>query len=188
MALSDILAKIEKETAERIAQMEKELKEKKEKLEKENNEKQKTIDEEMHQKVEEKGNKIIEKAEHLAEREEKNTILEAKREVIDEALDEAVTELSKADNYKELLIEMLKKTDFAEEGTVVVPAKGKEEATKKAIKDSGKNYFLSDKSAAISGGFIIKTDKVEIDNSFETLVKGQLREDLEIKLHKLLFQ
>ena len=58
---------------------------------------------------------------------------------------------------------------------------------KEAIKESGKKYMLSDKGAAIKGGFILKTEKIEVDNSFETVIGEQLREDLEIKLHKLLF-
>ena len=187
MALSDILEKIEKEAQEKIFQLEKEYKEKLEELEKENNKKQKNIDEEMHKKVEENNVKIIAKAENLAEIERKNQLLLAKRKIIDEALESAIMGLSNLDNYEEIITDMLKDSDLNGNNIVVVPAKGKENITKSAIKNSGKKYFLSEKSADIVGGFILKTDKIEIDNSFSTIVKEQIREDLEIKLNKLLF-
>ncbi len=187
MALSDILEKIKKEAEAKVTKLEQEYKAKIEQLEKENKEKQKDIDEEMHKKVEENNKKIIAKAENLAEIERKNELLHAKREIIEEALESAIEELSKLDNYEEVITDMLKKADLKGDNTVVVPAKGKEEATKAAIQNSGKSYFLSEKNSNMTGGFILKTDTIEIDNSFSTIVNEQLREDLEIKLHKLLF-
>lgn len=187
MALSDILSKIDQETADKIAQLKKEFEEKMAKLKRENEARQKKIDEKMHEKVEENSKKIIEKTESLAQREAKNQLLEAKRKIIDSALTQAVEELSQSKDYESILANILKKTPLDSDDIVIVPAKGKESATKKAIKESGKEYFLSDKSEDIQGGFILKTAKIEIDNSFETIIKEQLREDLEIKLHKLLF-
>lgn len=186
MALTDILEKIKKETDDKIAQLEKEFKEKKTKLEAEDKEAQKKIDQEMHDKVEEKSKKIIEKAETLAEREAKNKLLAAKHRLIDQALEKAIESLTASDKYESILTDMLKKADLTDD-VVVIPAKGKEDATKNAIKESGKKYMMSDKGISIKGGFILKTEKVEVDNSFETVIGSQLREDLEIKLHKLLF-
>ena len=186
MALVDILGKIEKDTASKIAELEKSFEEKKKKLEEEHETKQKEIDKDMSQKVEDKSAKILEKAATLAAMEAKNQMLKAKRVVIEEALENAIEELSKSDKYEDILSNMLKKADI-EDNAEVVPAKGKEDSTKKAIAASGKNYSLSDKSANIQGGFILKTEKIEIDNSFETIIKKQLREDLEINVHKLLF-
>lgn len=187
MALSDIIEKIGEEAKKRIAELEKNFNEQKAKLEEENKKKQKKIDADMHDKVEENTKKIIEKAETLAEREGKNKLLLAKRAVMEEALNEAIEKLSKSDKYEEIISTMLKEADIDGENIVVVPAKGKEDVTKSAIKNLDKSYFLSEKATDIKGGFILKTDKVEIDNSFETIIKEQLREDLEIKLHKLLF-
>jgi len=186
MALVDILQKIEKDTASKIAELEKSFEEKKKKLEEESEKQQKEIDETMNQKVEEKSAKIIEKATTLAAMEAKNQLLQAKRKIIEAALGNAIEALVNSDKYEDVLSSMLKKADL--EGDVeVVPAKGREDSTKKAITASGKNYSLSDKSTNIQGGFILKTEKIEIDNSFETIIKKQLREDLEINVHKLLF-
>ena len=131
---------------------------------------------------------MLEKAENLADQERKNQLLFAKRKFIDKVLTSAIDELADSPDYEKILVDMLKKADLDDANTVVVPAKGKEDKTKKAIKESGKTFFLSEKSADIKGGFILKTDKVEIDNSFETIIGNQLRGDLEIDLNKLLFQ
>ncbi len=186
MALADILEKIEKDTAGKIADLEKSFEEEKKKLEEESEKQQKEIDKTTNQKVEEKSAKILEKAETLAAMEAKNQLLKAKRAIIEEALETAIEELANSNDYVDILSKMLNKADL--EGEVeVVSAKGKEDSTKKAIAASEKNYSLAEKSVNIQGGFILKAEKIEIDNSFETIIKKQLREDLEFKTHKLLF-
>ncbi|MFH1218650.1 MAG: V-type ATP synthase subunit E [Candidatus Peregrinibacteria bacterium] len=186
MALTDILAKIEKESDSKIEDLKKEFEKKKKALENECATRQKEIDERMHQRIEENSKKLLEKAETLAERESKNKLLKAKHEIIEQALLGAIDALAESSDYVKILTTMLKNSDM-DDDTVVVPAKDKEEETKKAIKESGKKYFLSDKSTQIKGGFILKTAKVEVDNSFETLILSQMKEDLEINLHKSLF-
>lgn len=187
MALTDILEKISEELAENLKQLEKSFNEKEKKLEEEYEKKQKDLDKALHEKVQEKSAKILEKTENLATQEGKNELLKEKRKLMDTFIEKAIDEISKSDKYESIITKMLKQSDIKGEGAVVVPAKGKEEETKRAIKESGKDYFLSDKSENMKGGVIIKTDKIEIDNSFETIINSQLREDLEISLNKLLF-
>lgn len=187
MALSDILEKIEKQAKDRVAELEKEFGVKKEALENEFRAKQKEFEAEMSDSVEKNGKKVLEKAEILAETERKNALLRAKREVLGEVIEDSVKELSRADNYEEIMVKMLKLCVLEGDNVAVFPVRGREEETKNAIKKAGKKYFMADKSLDVSGGFVIKTDKIEIDNSFETVVNDQLREDLEIKLNKLLF-
>ena len=187
MALTDILKKIIEENEINLAKIEKDFEEKKKSLKEKYEKQQKRINEEMNKKIETHSVKILEKAETLAEMESKNKLLQAKRSILEESLTKTIEQLTKSDKYEQIITDMLKKTDIKGDDVVVVPAKGKETETKNAIKESGKNYFLSEKSAAISGGFILKTSKLEVDNSFETIIKNQLRESLEIEMNKLLF-
>jgi vacuolar-type H+-ATPase subunit E/Vma4 len=187
MALKDILEKIEEETSKKLAVLEENLKTKIKKLEEDFERRQKEIDKNTHNKVEENSAKILEKAEMLAVMESKNKLLRAKRGLIETALEKAIDQLFEDKNYEDVISKMLKKVDLEGEDIVIIPSKGKEEETKKAIKASGKNFFLSEKPENIKGGFIVKTSKIEIDNSFETLIKKQLKEDLEIDINKLLF-
>jgi len=187
MALSDILNKITEETDKKLKKLEQEFNEKKDRLKKQNEESQKKLDESLHKKIEESSAKIIEKAENLAEMESKNLLLKAKREILEESLGRAIEALAQSEKYTEIITEMLKKSDIEGDNIVVVPAKGKESETKDAIKNSGKPYFLSEKSTDIKGGIIIKTSNIEIDNSFETIIKEELRETLEMSINKILF-
>lgn len=186
MALQDILDKISQQTEEKLKQLATQFENEKKRLAEENDRKKGKISEDMEKKVEDNQRKIMEKAETLAERETKNQILTAKHKVLEEALEEAANKLSKAENYEEILAGMMQKIQIQDDA-VIIPARGKEEATKKALQKSGKSFSISEKSANIKGGFILQTDTLEIDNSFETIIKNQLRSELEIKLHKLLF-
>jgi len=187
MALIDILEKIDANVAKQIAQLQTGFNKKKAELTESYEEKKKTVDKDIHTKVEEKSKNIIDKATNFAEIEGKREILKAKRTMITEILDKAIKTLSSDDNYVKTITSLLKTSDLEGDNVVVVPAQGKEKETKEAIKASGKTFFLSDKSRNIKGGVILKTDTIEIDDSFETIVKKEMGEDLEISLHNLLF-
>ncbi len=185
MALSDIIAKIQSEAEVKAAELKSEHEDKMKDLQADNVQLLKTMEEENIAATEEIGGKMKLKAEMEAEMEAKNALLTAKRELIDETLEQSVSALASAERYEDLLAEMMKKADF--ESGEVIPAKGKEDATKNAIQKAGRNFTLASDSANIKGGFILKADKVEVDNSFETVINQQLRQNLEIELNKTLF-
>ncbi len=185
MALSDIIAKIQSEAEVKAAELKAEYEEKMKDLQSQNVQLLKTMEEENIAATEEISGKMKLKAQMEAEMEAKNALLKAKRELIDETLEQAVNALASAERYEDLLAEMMKKADF--EAGEVIPSKGKEDVTKKAIQKAGKNFTPAADSANIKGGFILKSDKVEVDNSFETVINQQLRQNLEIELNKTLF-
>lgn len=187
MALSDILAKIKEEIQNQAKEFEKAHEAELAELKKQFADKEKDQASAMDKKVENHCSRIIEKTEILAEMEGKNALLHAKREMIDEIFEAATEELVKSSKYEEILVDLLKKADFKEDSVEIVPAKGKEAETKKAISASGKHFKMSEKSAHIKGGFIIRSKEIEIDNSFKTIIQTQLRDDLEIEVAKLLF-
>ncbi|MBU1151786.1 V-type ATP synthase subunit E [Patescibacteria group bacterium] len=187
MALSDILAKIQEEAQKRLKEIDANFERKHKSLKEKYDAAQKEVTQNLHTKLEENTTKILQKAENIATMDAKNKMLKAKRELIEEIFDAAIEKLAASDKYQAILTAILEKIDLGKEDVVIVPAKGKEEATKEAIKASKQPFMLSDKASNIIGGFIAKTDKREIDNSFETIIKNQLRENLEIDLNKLLF-
>lgn len=185
MALTDILEKIDKEAQAHIDEFKKDFDIRKKELEKEAEERRKNSEKEMTASTEMNSAKITETVKLEAEMEAKNQLLKAKREIIDAILRKAVGKLSEADNYEDILAEMMKHADI--EAAQVIPAEGKEESTRQAIQKSGKGYTLAKDSGKIAGGVILKAEKMEIDNSFETIILEELRPGLEIELHKLLF-
>jgi vacuolar-type H+-ATPase subunit E/Vma4 len=186
MALTDILDKIEKETNLKLKEIEADFERKKAALEQAFDEKKESLDAKYKKSVEEKMASIMEKAKNLSLRESQNSLVLEKRKLIEECLDEAIEVLANSKDYEKYLISLLTKIPY-EEGELI-SAKGKETALEKAMKATNKNYKILKETSPMKGGFIFRSRKIEIDNSIETIIKKQLKDDLEIKLNKLLFK
>ncbi len=187
MALTDILDQIKKETEEKMKELDTQHAKKLSKLDDEFAAKMKNAELLMDEAVTENSKKILNKMTTHAKMEAKNKLLSEKRELMDVVFEAALKELAHSDNYKGLLVGLLKHGGLTGEGITVCPAKGKEEETRAAISESGKDYNMSDESLNIKGGFVLKSEKIEIDNSFESILNKQLRSDLELEVAKSLF-
>lgn len=185
MALSDILARIDAETSKQIAELKQDFEKKVKEMKALHEINKKAIAERIDKTFDEKSKNILDNAQTTAERDANNLLLQAKRDFIEEIIQEAITQLSTSSQYDDIMVTMLKEVTLTD--AEVVPATGREEATRKAIKAAGKDFSLSSVSGNFKGGFIVKTAKIEMDNSFETIVGNILREDLEMDLNKLLF-
>ena len=185
MALTDILAKIKAESEAKATELKAEFDKKRKEMEDANAKLLTENEKEIEAKLVSDSAKIKEKAGMEAEMEAKNALLNEKRKFIERTMTKAMQSLAASERYEDLLASMMRNTDM--ESAEVVPARGKEDATRSAISKSGKNFTLASDSVDITGGFILKTGKVEIDSSFDTIIGQQLRQDLEIELNKLLF-
>jgi len=188
MALTDILEEIKKESEERMKALEKEHADKLKGLDEKFAAKHKEAEEEMDEQVAENSKKILNKMKTHAKMEAKNKLIREKRDLIENVFRAALEELAGSDRYKEMLTALLKQSDIKGEDVKVCPAKGREEETKSAIGAAGKDYALCEESLPITGGFVIKSDKIEIDNSFESILYKQLKDDLELEVAKSLFE
>lgn len=187
MALSDILDKIKEETDSKIEELNDEYKARILALEAEVKEKKEKAKEEMDEQVRVNSKKILNKMETAAMMEAKSKLLKEKRDLLDSIFGEVLDRLVSADNYKEMITGLLKASEIEGDNVLLVPAKGKEDVTASALSASGKPYKMADKSANIKGGFILESERIEIDNSFESILNKQLRDDLELDIAKMLF-
>jgi len=185
MALSDILAKIDAETKKQINALKKDFQKSEKEIRDDHEKQKKEISARMEKDFDEKSKNILDNAQTVADRDANNLLLQAKRDYIEEIIHDAITELSNDNNYEKMIITMLKSVSLKD--GEIIPPKGKEEATKKALTAASKSYTMSEKSGDFKGGFILKTEKIEMDNSFETIIGKILHEDLEMDLNKLLF-
>lgn len=123
--------------------------------------------------------------------------LQAKQEVIEEVFNKAVEELNNlpTDKYQSILSDMIVKsiTDGNEE--IILSAKDKKRLNDKFVatvndklKDKGitGNVKISGITRDINGGFILKLGDIEINNSFDAIMRMQ-REELESAVIKVLF-
>jgi len=185
MALEDILKKIKKETDNQIR-----------KIWEKTDEEMRKIEEKYEEEINKKRSKILELAKEEAKKkirhsqiklslETKNLILAKKQEILEEVYQEVLDKFSKLQDkdYLRLILNLIK---ICPENGEIIPARGREEITQKAILASKRKYILAKRSLPIKGGFIFSSKDLEIDNSFETLIKT-IREKTEIKIAKILF-
>ena len=187
MSIKDLIQQIEKEADSEITKLNEELEKAVYKIQKEYDEKRKRKTEELSKRTDENIAKIKQRADTFANMEIRNHLLTEKRALLQEVFEKIVATLSESDSYVKILVALLKiaKKEF-KEGTVV-PAKGKEDLTKKALHEANADFKLSSRAADITGGFIFKSGDIEIDFSFESILEKELWGDLEIKLSQLLF-
>jgi len=187
MALNDILEKIKKEAKKKV-----------EEIEKERDKRIKEIEADYHQKIEKKKKEILEKVKKETEKKvkqaqiklslaTKNAILAKKRSMLDNFWQEILDYLVKLPEkeYLKIVSHLLEKCP--KEKGKIVPAQGQEKIIKEAIDKTKRDYTLSKAEAQIRGGFIYRSELLEIDASFEALVR-ELREKLDVRITKILFE
>ncbi len=129
----------------------------------------------------------------MAELELKKQSLEAKQSIIDQAFDKALVKLNNLpeEKYAAMIVSALGSVGIKGGEELIVPLKDREKFQKgllKRINDKlGFELKLSDEDRGIQGGFIVKVDGVEINNSFETLLRME-REKVESEIADILFQ
>ena len=129
----------------------------------------------------------------MAELELKKQSLEAKQSIIDQAFDKALVKLNNLpeEKYAAMIVSALGSVGIKGGEELIVPPQDREKFQKgllKKINDKlGFELKLSDEDRGIQGGFIVRVDGVEINNSFETLLRME-REKVESEIADILFQ
>ena len=129
----------------------------------------------------------------MAELELKKQSLEAKQSIIDQAFDKTLAKLNNLpeEKYAAMIVSALGSVGLKGGEVLIVPPQDREKFQKgllKKVNDRlGIELKLSDEDRGIQGGFIVKVDGVEINNSFETLLRME-REKVESEIADILFQ
>lgn len=110
-------------------------------------------------------------------------LLGKKKEIIERVYKVALKELSSIDGDE--YIQLMKKliTCLPKEKGVFISAKGREDLLKKALQERGDE--LSSSVVDSKGGFIFQSEKVDIDQTFESLIENNKEETLLIVSHKI---
>lgn len=195
MALDDIIKKIETDSQQKIDKLkagaETEASQIIERAKKEAEDKRHSILRKGEEEAERNRKRILQ----IADLEARKIILSAKRDVISDTFEQARQKLDGMENYSDLIQKMLLAGVETGEEEVVVSADDKKKIGSKLIasvnselKIQGKKGKLSlaKDDAPITGGFILRRGKVEMDSSFTSLIKSQ-KDELEIKVAEILF-
>jgi len=187
MSVTDIQEHIRKKTDAEISAIEKEMQEKIKAMQSRYDEDAKADEDGIAARIKDKKKAMQEKARVLGNMESRNKILSKKREMVDDALDAAIDKLAKSADYVDIVAKMMKNAAKQLKDGEVVPAKGKEDKTKEAMKKAGVDMKMSNEVSEISGGFLVVSEKEELDFSFESLIKKQYKERLETVAINALF-
>lgn len=162
------------------------------------NEKANMIKREMHKKSIEKANDYKTRKINMALLEFKKEILSKKQEYISKSFDLALKKVLNMDvnEYKDYLYNSILGSIESGDEEVVVNKRDRNLIDPTFVnkinqylgsKGLHNNIRLSEKTANILGGFILMSDEVEIDNSFDTIIHN-LKEKMEIKIAQILFK
>ena len=117
-----------------------------------------------------------------AQMEARKVQLAAKQEMLEKAYELALEKLCAmpAEQYIAVLADLMVKASSTGTEAVIFSAEDREKVGKAAVEKanaaSGKQMVLSDETQPIKGGFILKDQNVEVNCTFETLVRLQKAE------------
>jgi len=117
-----------------------------------------------------------------AQMEARKVQLAAKQEMLEKAYELALEKLCAmpAEQYVAVLADLMVKASSTGTEAVIFSAEDREKVGKAAVEKanaaSGKQMVLSDETQPIKGGFILKDQNVEVNCTFETLVRLQKAE------------
>ncbi|MDI6822475.1 MAG: V-type ATP synthase subunit E [Actinomycetota bacterium] len=133
----------------------------------------------------------------LARLESRNSILSQKQDAVGSAFKGALDKLLSlpSKEYQELLKKMIVNAATTGEEEIILSPRDRERITNNFVEEvnsilvkQGKkgNLKLAEETRDIRGGFILRSDKIEANNSFPALLET-LREEIEPQVLKILF-
>lgn len=135
--------------------------------------------------AEEEGRKAHAKEVSAAEMDAKKALLQEKQNLLEEVLQEAVRRLENLSNeeYENVIGNMLDSLNLEQGKVIMVSEKDKRRLANIVAR---KGFILSDKTANIDGGFIVKNGDIEYNYSFAAIMTVQ-KEEMQMTAANILF-
>ncbi|MBU1164308.1 hypothetical protein KKA15_01965 [Patescibacteria group bacterium] len=113
-------------------------------------------------------------------------ILKKKQKIINTIYDQVLGKLKNLSEkeYISLMQKLISK--LPDVGGEIISVKGKTKQLEKVLIAAGREYHVSEDTVSGTGGFIFKSEKVDINSTFEALVEN-LRASSEVEVAKILF-
>lgn len=121
--------------------------------------------------------------------EARRIVLAEKERLMEEAHQKALATLERfgKKSYQNIIKKMLRRVAKNGPGEVIIAKEDSKRITPSFIESINKELKISREERGISGGFILKREKIEVNNSFESLFRSK-REELEPHLVRILFK
>lgn len=184
MTLEDIFQKIKNDAEQKIEEINKKTEEAIKQIGIESRERLELEREKILNKARNDKLKIVKQARLEAEAETRNKILERKTKALEDVYCGVLNGLEHLDGqtYNKLLNKLYERIPHGK-GVGFVIAEGRKEETRKFLDNKGAEILGIIKS---KGGFVVKSEDLEVDNTFEAIL-GQAKEEKEMNVIKILF-
>ena len=141
----------------------------------------------INQRIEQEAQKVVERVKFQTNIAERNQLVAAKQKIVKEVFTKVLEQMGGLDEgkYVEFVTGLVNGLPDVDEGEIV-PVEGKEELTKRIIDGSQKNFAVSADSIPGVGGFVFRSENIEINNTFAALL-DEKKGDWEIEVSKVLF-
>ncbi|MBU4309975.1 hypothetical protein KKD34_00150 [bacterium] len=188
MPLEKIIESIDEEFSLEIDKIKKETQDRVSKILKEARGKAASIKEEILKAASFEAQRRRDRILTTANLEARRVILKEKECLIEEAYGKALVKLKKLGkkSYQDIIKKMLLKIAKTGSGEIIISKEDRKRITPSFIKSINKELKILKEERGISGGFILKREKIEVNNSFESLFRSK-REELELRLVRILF-
>lgn len=133
---------------------------------------------------------IERKMKSMVSMEERNKVLKAKQDLIQDIFAQAIDQLCAADDkdYQRVIEELAKHSDLGNfESGSIISAKGKKSITEKVISSVNSKLQVSEEGD-FKGGFIFQSDNIQIDNTFSGVMERNVKPAIENEVAQILFK
>jgi len=188
MALSDIIKKILDEATTKVAEIENETQQKMVSIDETYIKKLQNQKDDIVKKMEQKKSNIEKRMNLLAKMEQRNQLLKKKQAIIMQVFEKSLNKLWNLDEskYVNILTNLMKSLPQNNSNEAIIPAKNKTILIEKALQSAGLSLKVLPEGD-FKGGFIYRSDDVEINNSFEQILMKTIKPELEPEVARLLF-
>jgi len=187
MSLEAILSKIEKDAAAEAASIVKAAEDEKKKALDENASRLKAEFEREQKKVDSRISDSLRRREYHVRREASRRLMNARRELIDNALSKAMEDLASSDGYLQLITSLIEECDLTGTVEVVIRSGDESRITAEFLKKhSGgdRTFVLSEERHDAAGGVIFRSGSVSQNGTF-SMIAELAHDDLVMQLSEL---
>ena len=141
----------------------------------------------INQRIEKEAQKVVERVKFQTNIAERNQLVAAKQEIVNQVFTKVLEQMSTLDEskYVDFVTGLVNNLPDVTDGEIV-SVEGKEDLTKRIVDSSKKNFTVSTDSIPGVGGFVFRSENIEINNTFAALL-DEKKGDWEIEVSKILF-
>jgi vacuolar-type H+-ATPase subunit E/Vma4 len=187
MALKDILDQIKKSADHEVKQIEAEAASKAEAMASDFAQQLKQKKADIKKSSDDKALRLSDQASRRARGELSSKVLRMKRDYMDNLYEKSLNQILESKDQEAMIVQLLEEALSSVKEGHITPGSVSAAHVEHAVKKMASGLKLEAPSKTFKGGFKISSPIMDIDASFETILKEEMWDEIEMKLNKQLF-